>query len=62
MITLPRSAGSGPDQVLDHFGRAILLAADYPCDLAVFAMLLDRLGVTRRYRTDAADPGWWSPG
>lgn len=44
-------------EVAHGAGRAILLTADYPCDLEVYAMLLDRLGVTRRYRTDAADPG-----
>lgn len=44
-------------EVVHGAGRAIVLGADYPCDLSVYAMLLDRLGVTRRYRTDAADPG-----
>ncbi len=38
-------------------GRAIFLTADYPCDRAVYGMLLDRLGVTPRYRLDAADLG-----
>ncbi|GAB3741938.1 beta-galactosidase [Microlunatus parietis] len=38
-------------------GTAILLTTDYPCDLAVYAALLDRLGVRPRYRTDASDPG-----
>lgn len=38
-------------------GTAILLTTDYPCDLGVYAALLERLGVRRRYRTDAEDPG-----
>ena len=38
-------------------GRAIVLACDYPADLAVYAALLRRLGVRPRWRTDAADPG-----
>ncbi len=38
-------------------GRAIVLACDYPADLAVYAALLGRLGVRPRWRTDATEPG-----
>lgn len=38
-------------------GRAIVLACDYPADLPVYAALLGRLGVSPRWRTDAAAPG-----
>ncbi|WP_152362953.1 beta-galactosidase [Microlunatus speluncae] len=56
---LARESGGEPVALdVEHgAGRAILLTADYPCDLAVYGMLLDRLGVTPRYRLDATDPG-----
>ncbi|HEU4546970.1 MAG TPA: hypothetical protein VFR88_11825, partial [Microlunatus sp.] len=38
-------------------GRAIVLACDYPADLAVYPALVGRLGVRPRWRTDAIDPG-----
>ena len=38
-------------------GRAIVLACDYPADLAFYAALLARLGVRPRWRTDASQPG-----
>ncbi len=40
---------------LDH--EIGMLACDYPADLAVYAALLDRLGVRPRWRTDATEPG-----
>jgi beta-galactosidase len=38
-------------------GRAVLVAADYPCDLDFWRACLAKLGVEPRLRHDATDPG-----
>ena len=38
-------------------GTAVVVAVDYPCDLTFWTALLDRLGVVRRWTSDATAPG-----
>lgn len=59
-VALVREITSGQPCAVDVTageGRAVVLACDYPADLAVYAALLDRLGVCPRWRSDAVDPG-----
>lgn len=54
---LLRVAGSDAVCGVEIPGRAVLVTADYPCDLEFWRACLARLGVEPRLRHDAADPG-----
>jgi beta-galactosidase len=54
---LLRVAGSDAVCGVEIPGRAVLVTADYPCDLDFWRTCLARLGVEPRLRHDAADPG-----
>jgi beta-galactosidase len=54
---LLRVAGSDAVCGVEIPGRAVLVTADYPCDLEFWRACLAKLGVEPRLRHDAADPG-----